>query len=234
MTFDDAGRVSGVRLQSDEVVPADAVVLATNYHTLTKWVPPERAAGDERFSQIARLVSVPILGVHLWFDRPVLSSSHAALIEGPLQWLFRKEGGRERVAWRDQRRARIYGLRQGEMLEGVREAGEGYAAGGARSKALAGRDRRGEASDFFGSSGHGPISARPGAADFRGGQSVPRRRLHANGLAGHDGGSGPERLPGSRGGCSAVAAGAIKPTVRCCRPSIAMAGATDPCEGLNG
>jgi uncharacterized protein with NAD-binding domain and iron-sulfur cluster len=46
---------------------------------------------DERFRHLDRLESVPILGVHLWFDRPVLADSHAALVEGPLQWLFRKD-----------------------------------------------------------------------------------------------------------------------------------------------
>jgi zeta-carotene desaturase len=34
---------------------------------------------------------VPILGAHLWFDRPVLRESHAAFLEGPLQWVFRKD-----------------------------------------------------------------------------------------------------------------------------------------------
>jgi uncharacterized protein with NAD-binding domain and iron-sulfur cluster len=49
------------------------------------------AARDERFGGLDRLESVPILGVHLWFDRPVMTDSHAALIQGPLQWLFRKD-----------------------------------------------------------------------------------------------------------------------------------------------
>src|SRR5208282_5100389 len=35
----------------------------------------------------------PILGAHLWFDRPILHAPHAALIGGKLQWLFRKPGG---------------------------------------------------------------------------------------------------------------------------------------------
>jgi zeta-carotene desaturase len=34
---------------------------------------------------------VPILGVHLWFDRPVITESHAAFLDGPLQWIFRKD-----------------------------------------------------------------------------------------------------------------------------------------------
>jgi len=87
----EGNRVRGVELQSGEVLPADAVVLATNYHTLAKWVPSPWVERDARFASLDRLESVPILGVHLWFDRPVLAESHAALLAGPLQWVFRKD-----------------------------------------------------------------------------------------------------------------------------------------------
>jgi uncharacterized protein with NAD-binding domain and iron-sulfur cluster len=87
----DAGRVHGVTLQSGGTIAADAVVLATNYHVVRKWVPDEIAKRDMRFRGLDQLQGVPILGVHLWFDRPVMRESHAALIEGPLQWLFRKD-----------------------------------------------------------------------------------------------------------------------------------------------
>ena len=87
-----AGRsVTGVRLAGGEVIPADAVVLATNHHAVRRWVPDELAAADSRFDGLDRLTSVPILGVHLVFDRPVLPESHVALLDGPLQWLFRKD-----------------------------------------------------------------------------------------------------------------------------------------------
>ena len=82
--------VTGVRLASGEMVAADAVVLATNHHAVQRWIPAERAAGDGRFAGLEQLQSVPILGAHLWFDRPVLRDSHAALMQGPLQWIFRK------------------------------------------------------------------------------------------------------------------------------------------------
>lgn len=82
---------AGVELAGGEFLAADAVVLATNYHAVMRWVPPELAAGDERFARLDQLQSVPILGAHLWFDRPVLSDSHAAFLRGPLQWLFKKD-----------------------------------------------------------------------------------------------------------------------------------------------
>ena len=90
LRFSDC-RAVGVRLQSGESLDADALVLATNYHAAMRWIPPELAANDARFASLDRLESVPILGAHLWFDRPVMVESHAALIEGPLQWLFRKD-----------------------------------------------------------------------------------------------------------------------------------------------
>jgi len=85
----DGPRAVGIEL-GDEFIAADAVILAVNYPILEKWIPDHLAAGDNRFAGLGQLQSVPILGAHLWFDRPVLSTPHAALIGGPLQWLFRK------------------------------------------------------------------------------------------------------------------------------------------------
>ncbi len=84
-------RATGVTLQSGELLDADAIVLATNYHSVMRWVPADLIAIDARFGSLEKLESVPILGVHLWFDRPIMTESHAALIDGPLQWLFRKD-----------------------------------------------------------------------------------------------------------------------------------------------
>ena len=83
--------VTGVRLADGEVLTADAVVLATNHHAVRRWVPDDLAAVDGRFHGLDQLQSVPILGVHLTFDRPVLAESHVALLDGPLQWLFKKD-----------------------------------------------------------------------------------------------------------------------------------------------
>ncbi len=87
----DQDRAGGVQLQSGEVLPADIVVLATNYHAAQRWVPVELARRDGRFDGLDHLQSSPILGAHLWFDRPVMSQTHAALLNGPLQWVFRKD-----------------------------------------------------------------------------------------------------------------------------------------------
>jgi hypothetical protein len=87
----DGARICGVRLASGESIDADYVIIATNHHILRKLVPARTAAADPRFDHLDRLESVPILGAHLWFDLPVFAHSHAALLGGPLQWVFRKD-----------------------------------------------------------------------------------------------------------------------------------------------
>jgi zeta-carotene desaturase len=90
----DTARATGVKLRGGEELRADALVVATNHHALQRWiadVPEPARTRDTRFTHLDKLESVPILGVHLWFDRPVMREPAAALIEGPLQWLFKKD-----------------------------------------------------------------------------------------------------------------------------------------------
>lgn len=135
----DGVRVTGVQLASGETVTADAVVLATNHHGICKWLPGEWAERDERFRCLDKLESVPILGTHLWFDRPVLRDSHAALLSTPLQWVFRKDAEgcvvhgvisaardwtdrpREQMlaAFEEQIRATLPGAREARLLRGT-------------------------------------------------------------------------------------------------------------------
>jgi hydroxysqualene dehydroxylase len=87
----ERGRFAAAKLQDGQTITADGVILATNYHSLSGWIPADLAAGDRRLAKLDQLQNAPILGAHLWFDRPVLSTSHLALVDGPLQWLFRKD-----------------------------------------------------------------------------------------------------------------------------------------------
>jgi zeta-carotene desaturase len=94
----EANRITGVTLSGGEKLAADVVILATNHHAVQKWVPAELAGTDSRFTSLDQLQSVPILGVHMEFDRPVLTDPHATLITGPLQWLFRKDDAGKVIA----------------------------------------------------------------------------------------------------------------------------------------
>ncbi len=43
--------------------------------------------------QLQRYQTSPIVGVHLWFDRPITELGHAMLVDGEIQWIFHKGGG---------------------------------------------------------------------------------------------------------------------------------------------
>ncbi len=94
----EGSKITGMTLSDGSTLTADVIVLATNHHAVQKWVPPEIAATDSRFAGLDQFQSVPILGVHLEFDRPVLTDPHAAFTSGPLQWIFRKDDAGKIVA----------------------------------------------------------------------------------------------------------------------------------------
>ena len=118
----DGRRAAGME-SGGEVSPADAVILAVNYPALGKWIPPELLQIDSRFGGLDRLQSVPILGAHLWFDRPVIS--HTA--RGPdgrtaAMAVRQAQQRRPRRPWRDQRRARLGPATQRRMPGGIHAA----------------------------------------------------------------------------------------------------------------
>jgi zeta-carotene desaturase len=87
----DGPRAAAVELADGQIIEADAIVLAAGAQAAMRWIPPAWLGRDERFAHLDKLEPVPILGAHLWFDRPVLNYPHVAMLGGPLQWLFRKD-----------------------------------------------------------------------------------------------------------------------------------------------
>lgn len=80
-----------VRTSTGEVIEGDRVICA---------LPPERAAEvlvdtDDATRRVVadlrRIEHSPILGVHLRFDRGVMATPHAVLVDARVQWLFRKD-----------------------------------------------------------------------------------------------------------------------------------------------
>jgi zeta-carotene desaturase len=87
----DGSQAVAVEMADGQIIQADAIVLAAGSQAALRWIPPELLSRDGRFGQLGKLAAVPILGAHLWFDRPVLEYPHVAMLGGPLQWLFRKD-----------------------------------------------------------------------------------------------------------------------------------------------
>ncbi|ABF40748.1 Carotene 7,8-desaturase [Candidatus Koribacter versatilis Ellin345] len=75
-------RVNGEQIESDYVV------LAAPFFESVKLLPEADSEGLR--SQIGELKTVPITGIHFWFDREVTPLEHAVLLDRTIQWMFQK------------------------------------------------------------------------------------------------------------------------------------------------
>jgi len=85
----DGTRVTGV-VTADGFVDAAAVVSAVPFDRLAKLISPTMQNADTRLQSLDRLQVSPILGVHLWFDGPIMTLPHLVLVDSGVQWLFNK------------------------------------------------------------------------------------------------------------------------------------------------
>ncbi len=85
----DGRRVSGV-VTSDGVIEAAAVISAVPFQRLSKLVSDTMRAADTRLTALDQFEFSPILGVHLWFDQPIMDLPHLILTGGGVHWLFNK------------------------------------------------------------------------------------------------------------------------------------------------
>jgi zeta-carotene desaturase len=67
----------------------DYAISAVPFHALHRLLPPGEQS-DAICRQVSHLRTVPITGVHLWFDREITPLHHAALLDRTIQWMFQK------------------------------------------------------------------------------------------------------------------------------------------------
>lgn len=83
---------SGVTTTALQRIDADTVVCAVPVERVNRLIAPDIRSRDGRFARLDEFTHSPILGVHLLFDRPVMSTlPHAVLVDRQTQWLFRKD-----------------------------------------------------------------------------------------------------------------------------------------------
>ena len=111
-----------------ELCEADHIVLALS---------PDRAAAlaPELDLDLSPFEYVPITGIHLWFDRPVMALPHAALVESPIHWVFNKAEGRYLLAVVSAARGLVEMGREEVVSLACRELGDYFPA--ARAARLA-------------------------------------------------------------------------------------------------
>jgi hydroxysqualene dehydroxylase len=83
-------RVTGVKLSGGAGAACDACVIAVPPMRLKAILDDAPAVGVDGLDAFE---AMPIVDVHLWYDRQVLGTDFAALLDSPVQWVFEKTPG---------------------------------------------------------------------------------------------------------------------------------------------
>jgi squalene-associated FAD-dependent desaturase len=87
------GRVEGITLEDGTIVLADYCISAIPFERLPK-ILPDSWKDREPFRQLEHLHVSPITGVHLWFDRAIMTEPFLTSVDQTIQWIFNKDAGR--------------------------------------------------------------------------------------------------------------------------------------------
>jgi squalene synthase HpnD len=79
-------RISGIQLQNETVLEADAIICAMPWHAIKKLLPETSHLAQ----QISHLHGSPIIGIHLWFDQEICDEPFLGFLDSPIHWLFNK------------------------------------------------------------------------------------------------------------------------------------------------
>jgi squalene-associated FAD-dependent desaturase len=83
-------RVEGIERDDGSVETADYYVSAVPQNILLELLPADVVDREADFSNLRNLRTSPITGVHLWFDRTVMSEPFLTLLDSTIQWVFNK------------------------------------------------------------------------------------------------------------------------------------------------
>jgi uncharacterized protein with NAD-binding domain and iron-sulfur cluster len=83
------GEATGVTLRDGTALQADAVVAAVPFYNLKNLLDAPILA-DPFFAGLGQLETSPIFSVSLWFDRPVMDTDFAGLLDTETHWVFNK------------------------------------------------------------------------------------------------------------------------------------------------
>jgi squalene-associated FAD-dependent desaturase len=86
----DGGRITGVELSGGQCIEADHYISALPFDRLHTVAGPVLCQADARLGRLGELQVSPILGIHMWFERPPIDWPHMVLVDSPLQWVFNK------------------------------------------------------------------------------------------------------------------------------------------------
>ena len=85
-----AGGFSAAILDDGSEAAADACVVAVPHSVLLGLLPKEMSEAGGPLEGLRHIRTSPITGVHLWFDRTVMSEPFLTLLDHKTQWVFNK------------------------------------------------------------------------------------------------------------------------------------------------
>lgn len=83
-------RIDGVDREDGSVETADYYIAAVPQDVLPELLPGDVVEREPVFAGLRNLKTSPITGVHLWFDRTVMSEPFLTLLDSATQWIFNK------------------------------------------------------------------------------------------------------------------------------------------------
>ncbi len=89
-TPDSPPRIAGLTLTDGETVTADYYISALQFDLLRKLLPAQITAGIPYWESLDGIELSPILGVNVWFDRPIECPPALALLDRATEWIFNK------------------------------------------------------------------------------------------------------------------------------------------------
>jgi len=84
------GALAGILFDGGREETADAYVIAVPHSVFAELLPQNVKQSDAAFSNLSNLKDSPITGVHLWFDRVVMTEPFLTLLDTTTQWIFNK------------------------------------------------------------------------------------------------------------------------------------------------
>ena len=83
-------RFAGAILDDGSEIQADVCIVAVPHDVLLKMLPKEMSEDGSTLEGLRHLKTSPITGVHLWFDRKVMTEPFLTLLDHTTQWVFNK------------------------------------------------------------------------------------------------------------------------------------------------
>lgn len=82
-------KVTGVEMGNGQVIEADAYISALPFTTLLNTLP-QRISSSPFFKSLSNLSTSPIVGIHLWYDSPIMDQDFIVFLDSPVQFVFNK------------------------------------------------------------------------------------------------------------------------------------------------